>query len=299
MLELISDFIGPLINVLSSILFAKIILREKIQIKRSYLFFVVIIFAICLQLMCYLNITIIKTLMCYLVILILFKFLYSLDIIKSILLSFCYFIIQILSDMLSIVILTFVFGKEYFFENIAGSFFGNVAVFVVILILTCIFKKILKKIINVKIRHRLIFMLIVTIICIIAVFYSTYQLGTNSIDNLLGFFCLIVIISILSYSFIQIYKNNQLTEEYDKLLEFIKKYEIEIDNQRILRHETKNQLLTIKSKIIDKDKNEAIINYINEIIKEDKKVKHSEYAKFKSLPSNGIKGLFYFKVSLA
>ena len=70
-------------------------------------------------------------------------------------------------------------------------------------------------------------------------------------------YCLLfIIISVL----VQNYRNNELTIKYDKLLEFIKKYEVEIDNQRVMRHEVKNQLLTIKSKLIDKDKNKNIIS---------------------------------------
>ena len=43
-----------------------------------------------------------------------------------------------------------------------------------------------------------------------------------------------------------------------------------------------------------------IIEYINEILDDNnKEIKHSEYAKLRFLPSNGIKGLFYFKVSEA
>ena len=105
---------------------------------------------------------------------------------------------------------------------------------------------------------------------------------------------------ILFISFYQTHKNNELEIKYDKLLEFIKKYEEEIDKQRTLRHETKNQLLIIKSKLIDKDKEASIIEYIDEIIKDNNmNINNSEYAKLKYLPANGIKGLFYFKVSEA
>ena len=99
---------------------------------------------------------------------------------------------------------------------------------------------------------------------------------------------------------IQSYKNNQLTNKYDKLLEFIKKYEEELDNQRTMRHETKNQLLIIKSKIIDNDTQENIINYIDNTLKDNnKEIKHVIYAKLNLLPPNGLKGLFYFKISEA
>lgn len=109
-----------------------------------------------------------------------------------------------------------------------------------------------------------------------------------------------MILIVIFVSFYQTYKNNELAVKYDKLLDFIKKYETEIDKQRTLRHETKNQLLTIKSKLIDKDKTDNVIKYIDEIINDnDMVICHSEYSRLKYLPSNGIKGLFYFKVSEA
>ena len=66
-----------------------------------------------------------------------------------------------------------------------------------------------------------------------------------------------------------------------------------------LRHETKNEFLTIKSKINDKEKNKDIIKYINNILNDDYKVKNEMYAKFCYLPANGIKGLCYFKTQEA
>ena len=57
--------------------------------------------------------------------------------------------------------------------------------------------------------------------------------------------------------------------------------------------------MIIKSKIIDKENDSAIIDYIDELLNDGRKVKHSEYAKLKYLPSNGIRGLFYFKLALA
>ena len=76
-------------------------------------------------------------------------------------------------------------------------------------------------------------------------------------------------------------------------------YEKEIENQRILRHETKNEFLTIRGKINDKVKESKILAYIDEILKEKIEVKQEEYAKFGYLPANGIKGLCYLKTQEA
>ena len=299
MWALISDYIGTILNVASCILFARIVLSEKVKPKKIYVALITIAFAACLQILYYLNLDVIKTIFCFITIVVLYNYFYSLKIMKSIVLTFMYFIIQILSDMMCIKIFTIIFNKDYFYFNIASSFVGNLLVFVIMILITFILRKLIYKIINIKLRNWLLVLLIFTIICILATFYSTFKYGSSSIDNFLGFCILLVILIFLGYSFIQVYKNNQLTTEYDNLLTFIKKYEAEIDKQRTLRHETKNQFLIIKSKIIDKENDSAIIDYIDELINDGRKVKHSEYAKLKYLPSNGIRGLFYFKLALA
>ena len=79
----------------------------------------------------------------------------------------------------------------------------------------------------------------------------------------------------------------------------MKIYEKEIELQRTQRHETKNQLLTIKAKIYDKEDKESIVGYIDNILDEKIVVSQEHYAKFQYLPANGIKALFYFKTSEA
>ena len=79
----------------------------------------------------------------------------------------------------------------------------------------------------------------------------------------------------------------------------MKSYEIEIENQRILRHEIKNEFRTIRAKICDNQENKEIIEYIDEIVNDKYEIKKEKYAKFGYLPPNGIKGLCYFKVQEA
>ena len=97
----------------------------------------------------------------------------------------------------------------------------------------------------------------------------------------------------------QTFANNNLTKRYEQILEFMTTYEEEVEKQRILRHETKNAFLTIKAQITDKSKDKEIIDYIDSILEDDTQMKNEEYAKFKNLPPNGIKGLCYFKVQEA
>ena len=304
MLKIVSDFLSAVLSVLASIIFVHLILKtdmfDKCN-KNSISKLVIIIFlaSISFCVFNFMNLPFLKALLSFFVFLLIFKKVFGLNFIKAFILDFFYFILLIFSDMLVIKICTLIVGDEAFYTNLAGGFICNFAVFIIVLLMSLLFKKVIYKFLNVNVKYKLIFLLIISIFCIIAVFFAGFQFGANSIDKMLCLFCILVIVSTLSYSFAQIYKNDQLISQYDNLLSFIKKYEVEIDNQRIMRHETRNQLLTIKSKIIDREENNSIINYIDIIIKDSRKVNHSEYAKLHYLPSNGIKGLFYFKISLA
>ena len=68
------------------------------------------------------------------------------------------------------------------------------------------------------------FLLIISLLCIISIFYSTFRLGTNSADNVLCFFSIAVIVLVLCYSFMQVYNNNQLTSECAAMTIWINKH---------------------------------------------------------------------------
>lgn len=296
---MVSDYLGTLLNVISIIVFSRIILKQKSELPKWKIAVMLLIVSIMLQLFCYFNITVFKTCIMFFLFVILVKYSFSLDISKATILTFMFFIFSIVSDILSINLFVLIVGQKVFYAKIAGSLIGSIAVFVIITVLALIFRKLIMKILNIKVKYRMLFVMIFSIVCIIALFYATFRLGTNSADKLLCIFSILVIVLVIGNSFMQAYKNNQLMLQYDNLLSFIKKYETEIDNQRTMRHETKNQLLTIKSKIIDKEKPTAIVDYIDTILNDGRKINHTEYAKLKYLPSNGLKGLFYFKMITA
>lgn len=295
-----SDYIGSLINVVSVVVFAWIVLRRKSKLPKWKIVLLIFAVSVILQLFCYFDITIFKTCITFVLFAILFRYIYNLDMSRVIILDFFHFIAELLADISTYKIFSLVFANdEKVYNVIAGSLISNIVVFIIMIIITLIFRRAVNKFLNTKIKYLMIVALLVSLTFIIGMFYATFKLGTNSADKLLCMFSILAIIFVVSYSFVQAYNNSQLMLKYDNLLTFIKKYEAEIDNQRIMRHETKNQLLTIKSKIIDKEIPEDIISYIDQLLNDDKKINHTEYAKLKYLPSNGIKGLFYFKMITA
>lgn len=296
---MVSDYLGNIINIISILVFSRIVLKQKSNIAWWKTLLMIILIAIILQVFRYFDITIFKTCIMFVLFAILVKLNFSMDISKTVILTFIYYIVLIMADMLSINLLSMILGEKEFYLSVAGGIIGSMVVFIITVLLSFIFRKLILKVLNIKIRYRMLFVMIFSIVCIIALFYATFSLGTNSADKLLCIFSILVIVLVIGNSFMQTYKNNQLMLQYDNLLSFIKKYETEIDNQRTMRHETKNQLLTIKSKIIDKEKPTEIVDYIDTILNDDRKINHTEYAKLKYLPSNGLKGLFYFKMITA
>jgi len=91
-------------------------------------------------------------------------------------------------------------------------------------------------------------------------------------------------IIILFTLFRQRIDNENVSKKYDELLDVMKNYESDIEDQRTLRHETKNEFATIKCKLQDKEDNKTIIEYIDSVIGDKGKASSTNYSKFKYLP---------------
>lgn len=234
-----------------------------------------------------------------------FKFLFNFKLFKAIFVSFLHSILLLASEMLCLIILFFFtnINNGYIYNIMAGGIIGNVLVCTVFIFLAIALRKPLKKLLSSRVTQntRIITYIILTICCV-AVFFFFAITGMNNSNTksfFIGSFAIIVFITIL-FSFIkQNIKNERLTKEYDNLIDFVKEYEMIIENQRIDRHENKNTLVNIKSKLIDKSKRNDIIEYIDSILKEKTTFSKEKYAKLGYLPSNGLKGLFYYKIDRA
>lgn len=158
-------------------------------------------------------------------------------------------------------------------------------------------EKPLKKLINYNLstNKKIIVMSSITLVMLAIFFYNlikTFEFNNNIITYLA---IIVMLICILLYLFKQKIENEKISKKYDELLDVMKSYESDIEEQRTLRHETKNEFATIKCKLQDKENNKTIIEYIDSVIGEKEKAGSTKYSKFKYLPSNGLKGFFYYK----
>lgn len=302
MLELISDYIGPLITTLGGLLFVKKVFFENIKSNILFLSLCIILIPFVALILDSSEYLIYRTFILCILCTFLFKYAFKSTVYESFLYSIVYMIMLIVSEMVIFVILTMVLriDIDFLYNDFAGGILSNLIICGLAILFGYFLRRWLSRLCKIKITNYFILYVIFLFICIIFFFYVTFSNIGHGINVFSGIAVIIILLFVLYNLLVQVYKNNQLILKYDKLLDFIKKYEIEIDKQRTMRHEIRNQLLTIKSKLLDNDMNQSIINYINEIIEDNNKViNHTLYAKFNSLPSNGIKGLFYFKVSEA
>lgn len=291
--------------IITSIVFAKILLENK-KIKLSFKNIVVIIASIILYGIIASTISgILKTLiLCFLYVLV-YKCIFNTTYSKSLLLAFEHIVLIIIPDLLILLFGVYILkiDTKEFYTMYTETILSTFIVDVMFLLLTYVFKKPLRKISNIKLTNNkeIIMYLLLSLFSILVVFYTEYSnvKVLSSKELILGVIVIVSFVLIL-YSLVkQKMENNKLMTRYIKLLEFIKNYEKELDKQKELRHESKNQLITARSKIVDKKKEHEVIEYLNSIIADYVKGNNEKYTNFQYLPANGIKGFFYYKANEA
>lgn len=303
MYHVISSYLSCAITIIGVVLFAKIVLDTKIKIRKPK-FIVVLLICSILYTYDFLNFEgTTKTIIMFLINMIIYKNVFEISYAKSIILTVLHIITLIIPDSFLLLFATKILkvSMDFYYDVFAGSIACNAIVCILFIITTLMLRKPLKKLVDYRLENnvKIIIYSISTFVCVAIFFYvfiSKYKTGNNIIEYLL---IMIVSVSILLSLIKQTVENNRLVKRYDKLLEFMTTYEEEIEKQRVLRHETKNEFINIKSQITDNEKKDKILEYINDILNDKRKVKFEEYAKFQYLPANGIKGLCYFKVSEA
>lgn len=303
MLENISTFIGILILGIGEVIFARLVLNEKIKVSKVGLVFIMLIAAfLCTVTNAYLN-GVIKTFVGLIIYVFRFKILFKIEYSKSVLLTAVCIMTLIIPDSIETIFVTKVLNvdKLVYYNEIAGTIYSNFVVSFGLVIIGLLFRKKISKIINYKFGNsiKIFASIFLTTMCILIVFYNAFNDIEFNYNLIISILTMIIFAGILFSLIKQTVDYNNLNKRYENILEFMTNYEEEVEKQRVLRHETKNAFLTIKSKITDKMANKEIIKYIDNILQDDTKMNNEEYAKFKNLPPNGIKGLCYYKVQEA
>ena len=299
MLEIIKLYISSII--LLSTLYISVIIINGANKKRNLLMIItlILLFSILHTIIYAYTDTSFKTILICFLYSSFISLMFKLKISKSIFISIIYIILLMIPDLITLGGALYIFGvsKEYYYSYLAGGIICNISVNVLMIALIYSIRKPLRKLINYNIttNKKIILVSSLTLVSLAIFFYSlikTFEFDNNIISYLIVILTLIVILILL---FKQKIDNETVIKRYDELLDIMKNYESDIEEQRTILHEVKNEIMTIKSKIKDKEKEQAIIKYIDSILGDKITVNMTKYSKFKYLPSNGLKGFFYYK----
>lgn len=302
--NIINDFFSGIIMVITPIIFGGIILdsKPKLQSKKSFL-----VIAISL-ILCYLSKNyltgIINTFIYIFIYTLLLYYFYNIKIGKSIFMILLYSALLMIPDMIiSVVSLSVIKVKpDFFYNNFVGTAIANFLVCFLLLCITKLLRKQLRKLVKYDLdaNIKLIIYFILTLICTLVFFYYAFTNLKMNDQSYISVAMIIIFLVGLFSVYNQKIKNTKIQHQYEKLLEYMKQYEEQIEKQRILRHENKNQISSIKSLAVDSNASNKLLGYLNSLSKDNKNPFNKEkYAKFQYFPANGIKALFYFKTDEA
>lgn len=240
----------------------------------------------------------IKTLAICLLYTMYFYIIFDKKVYKSIFSSVLYIILAIIPDLLTLTIITKILNmsKEYCHNYIAGSVLGNMIIGIMLILMVLLLRKPLKTVVNYKLSNnvKIVTVSALTLITIAIFFYNLISNFRHDNDTYTYLLVIITLIVILVTLLRQKMENENMFKKYDDLLTIMKNYESDIEEQRTINHESKNELLTIRSKLSEENDKE-LCSYVDSIIGDKKSVNSAKFSKFKYLPSNGLKGFFYYK----
>ncbi len=222
--------------------------------------------------------------------------------IKSIFSSILYSLLTIIPDLMILGFVTQLLNvtKESCYSTFAGSILGNIIISMLMIGLTYALRKPLRKLFSYRLTRnkKIVVLSLLTLLTIAVFFYSLikdYRFSNNVFTYILLIFTLVVI---LGYLFKEKMNNENMFKRYDDLLTVMKNYESDIEDHRTSNHETRNELLAIRSKVSDLG-DETLCEYIDSILGDKKNINSAKYSRFKYLPTNGLKGFLYYKFSEA
>lgn len=134
-------------------------------------------------------------------------------------------------------------------------------------------------------KYNILIIILLLIFCYITIGYRY---------NIINISILFIIISILIYLLIKEISHSYFIKiETEKILEYVKKYEKEIDEFRIKQHEFKNTLICIKGMV---SSNKDAVKFIDSILNDEGKEDYDVLKDVMKVEISPIKGLIYNKL---
>ena len=298
MLEAILNVFGVICLTISGIYIWSFLLGKKINFK-DYKFYIFVPILMVLSLINYATLLKFTVLTIYMSLFV--KFIFKVDYRTSLVTVVCTQTLNIILEIIFSFIIIFIMGVNFNFEDLntliivsADIFISLGTIFIFkINFFQSLHKTLIKLVEKIDRKKFLIILILITFIFNIYIQMTYYKINSILIFllNNISTYVIIAIILILAK------KENEYIKIYDKYnttLNSLKEYEGILDKYRISNHENKNQLLTIRNMI--PVRNKKIINYIDELVKNQLKDDERIMHEVSIIPAGGLRGLVYSKV---
>lgn len=301
MMNLILQILSCLVLVLVEIYIWCRLLKRKIDWK-SYRIYITILISVCSTFLNYTyNSQFLRVLVIILIYVAIVGFQFQGEKINKILITpIMTEFILIISEFILTIILLFVFDSDKLFDMLNSAIIPNFIVaglsFIVVQF-SFIYKiqgYLVRKTENLGKKILILFSFIVVItinVMLSTAYFSIPKENMVIINTLIMIVYAVIVVKIIDTKDQYIDINNKYNATTTSLME----YENILDKYRILNHENKNTLLTIRSMIVKKEKN--IPEYIDAII--DSKIQDNEKLMFETniIPAGGLRAIIYAKMS--
>lgn len=227
------------------------------------------------------------------------KFYFKENLKVSVVTAFYTQILNVIIELLYLIFLMMFFEVESGSYSIVVLYTADLilAFFTVLFVRMKFVKRVYQTIVNVanKLSLKIFFTFLLPLcfifnVYLVLTYYSNHSILYIIINNVSIYLILIIV-------YILIKKENEYIKIYDKYnttINSLKEYEDILDKYRVSNHENKNQLLTIRNMIIEKDKKTA--NYIDKLVKNKLKDDEIIMQEVSVIPAGGLRGLIYSKI---
>ena len=300
MLDMISKVVASILQISSSIIVMKKLLKNNSKISSWINFALLVVFVFVTVIVYNIDYNPVAPLIIYLTMILFYKIIFKINLSASVLSVAIIVIICMLADVInSMIFLQFV-SLGTIRSNPIVFMLSNFSVSVILVLIiyikpiNVILSKFIEKVSNREVYEKILFLCSVVIVLIFILYNLSIfsSLGQNYLINIVIMLIFIVLTCIYMKE-----KNNKekITNEYDRLMEYVESFENWIEDEQLNNHEYKNQLAVIRGMV---KSNKKVIEYIDNIIKDDIYVEDFWVNEIKHLPSGGIKGLLYYKLIL-
>lgn len=229
------------------------------------------------------------------------RYLFKEKIQKSIIMPIFYQLIVFISESIFAICIVLILGNN--FDKLLNSFWGVFLTNVSVSVISIIFctnkyiKQLLEKIFKLtdKIKNSQLILLSLIILIILNISNMSVYYEIKFISLLVFNFSIIIIVSVIVINtLITQNKLNKVNGKYNIALKSLNDYENMMSKYRIVNHENKNLLLTVRAMILNNEK--EIPKYIDSIIEKKYIDDEKLLLKMAVIPSGGLRATVYSSI---